>query len=144
MDCSRPMKAKTMKSYAQKSGFTLIELMVVVIIIAALSGMVLPRLLPHADRAKQDIARGSIASIETALKSYYLDNQHFPAELTALMKKPSSTQNWNGPYLEKTPLDPWKRPFGYKYPGQNNPSSFDIWSNGPNEQDAADNVNNWE
>ncbi|MCH7831633.1 MAG: type II secretion system major pseudopilin GspG [Proteobacteria bacterium] len=133
-----------MASQNDSPGFTLIELMVVVIIIAALAGMVLPRLLPHADRAKRDIARGSIASIETALKSYYLDNQHYPKTLDKLMKKTGSAKNWNGPYLEKAPLDPWKRPFGYKYPGQNNASSFDIWSKGPNVEDGSDDVTNWE
>jgi general secretion pathway protein G len=128
-------------------GFTLIELMVVVIIIAALAGMVLPRVLPASDEAKHNIALGDIANITVGLKLYRLHTDRFPSTeegLGALMSAPGSARNWKGPYLEKAAKDPWKRPYHYKYPGAHNPSGFDIWSTGPNEQDAADDVTNWE
>ena len=131
----------------KKSGFTLIELMVVVIIIAALAGMVLPRVLPMSDEAKRNIARGDIANISLALKMYYLHNDRYPSQtegLNALMQKTSSARNWNGPYLEKRPIDPWRREYLYKFHGQHNTIGFDLWSRGPDEQNSSDDVTNWE
>jgi general secretion pathway protein G len=128
-------------------GFTLIELMVVVIIIAALAGMVLPRVLPVSDEAKRNIAKGDLANISVALKMYRLHNDRYPSTqegLNALMAKPGSARNWQGPYLEKRALDPWKRAYQYKYPGTKNTVGFDLWSLGPDEQDGGDDVANWE
>ncbi|MFC1497283.1 type II secretion system major pseudopilin GspG [Verrucomicrobiota bacterium] len=130
----------------RESAFTLIELMVVVIIIAALAGMVLPRLWTRGDDAKMKIAEGEIAGIKTALKCYYLDNGKFPTKdegLNALMRKPPSAKDWKGPYLESEPFDPWDRPYQYTYPGVHNVGFLDIWSFGPNEEDNSDNVTNW-
>jgi len=128
-------------------GFTLIELMVVVIIIVALAGMVLPRVITRGEEAKKDIARGGIAGITTGLKLYRLDNDRYPTTdegLEALMTKPSSARNWKGPYLENRPFDPWKRKYEYRCPGSRNPGDFDIWSRGPDEQSDADDITNWE
>lgn len=128
---------------SERSGFTLIELLVVVIIIAALAGMVLPRVLPRADEAKRDIARGEIASITTALSMYRLDNGRYPSTaegLKALMSRPTSAGNWKGPYLERKPDDPWKHPYQYEYSS----GGMKIWSLGPLEEDASDDVTNWE
>lgn len=131
----------------QRSGFTLIELMVVVIIIAALAGMVLPRILPASDEAKRNIAMGDIANISMALKLYWLHNGDYPSSeggLNALMTQPAGAKNWKGPYLEKKALDPWKRDYQYRYPGTQNASGFDLWSTGPDEQKPDDDVTNWQ
>lgn len=131
----------------KRDGFTLIELMVVVIIIAALAGMVLPRLLPASDEAKRNISKGDMANISVALKLYRLHNDRFPTSdegLNALMVRPSSARNWHGPYLEKRALDPWKRLYQYRYPGTHNTAGFDIWSVGPDEDSPNDDVTNWE
>ncbi len=131
----------------KRSGFTLIELMIVVIIMAALAGMVLPRLLDRAEDAKSYIAEADIASITTALKLYKLDNGVYPSSssggLNALMTS-SSAKNWKGPYLEDDPNDPWGRPYVYKYPGSHNSSSFDLSSKGADESNSDDDVNNWD
>jgi len=131
----------------KREGFTLIELMIVVIILASLAAMIVPRIMGRADDAKMNIARGEIGSITTALKLYKLDNGVYPTTqegLGALMTQSSSAENWKGPYLEKAPVDPWKRDYKYKYKGNNNTSGFDIWSLGPDESNDGDNVNNWD
>lgn len=132
----------------KRSGFTLIELMIVVIIMASLAGMVLPRLLDRAKDAKSYIAKADFASITTALKLYKLDNGTYPSSsdggLNALMTKPSSAKNWKGPYLEDEPNDPWGRPYIYKKGGSHNPASFDLSSKGPDEANSDDDVNNWD
>jgi len=131
----------------KRSGFTLIELMIVVIIMAALAGMVLPRLLDRAEDAKSYIAEADIASITTALKLYKLDNGTYPSSsdggLDALMRKPSSAKNWKGPYLEDDPNDPWGRTYEYKSHGSHNSTSFDLSSKGADESNSDDDVNNW-
>jgi len=136
-----------MKRTCSRGGFTLIELMVVVIIIAALAGMVLPRVLPASDEAKRNIALGDIAGITVALKLYRLHNDRYPSTdegLNALMQAPASARNWKGPYIERKPLDPWKRTYQYRYPGAHNTTGFDIWSVGPKEEDAGDDVTSWQ
>lgn len=129
-----------------RSGFTLIELMIVVIIMAALAGMVLPRLLDRADDAKINISRGEIAAITTALKFYKLDIGRFPTTeegLKALMSSPGSAEGWKGPYLEREAKDPWKRDYGYSL-DTTNPRGFKLWSNGPDDASATDDITNWE
>ena len=130
------------------SGFTLIELMLVVIIIGALVAMVMPRLAGRGEQARVAAAKADIqANIATALKLYELDNGNFPSTaegLNALLAKPSSTGNWNGPYLEKRPVDPWGKEYKYKYPGEHG-RDYDLYSQGKDGQEGnADDVKNWE
>lgn len=131
----------------KKDGFTLIELMIVVIILASLAAMIVPRIMGRADDAKANIARAEIGSLTTALKLYKLDNGAYPTTqegLAALMVKPASADNWKEPYLEKDPVDPWKRAYNYKYKGDHNTSGFDIWSLGAEETNGDDDVTNWD
>jgi general secretion pathway protein G len=129
----------------KRAGFTLIELMVVVIIIAALAGMVLPRVLPASDEAKSKIAAGDIANITVALKMYRLHNDRYPTTEQGLdvLLQPSISKTWKEPYLENKPIDPWKRKYQYRYPGARNTLGFDLWSLGPDEQSADDDIGNW-
>src|SRR4051812_37291191 len=99
-------------------GFTLIELMLVVIIIGALVAMVMPRLAGRSEQAKVQAAQADIsANIATALKLYELDNGKYPGDedggLGALATKPATATNWNGPYIEKKPIDPWGHEYKY-------------------------------
>lgn len=128
--------------------FTLIELMLVVVIIGALVAMVMPRLTGRGEQARMAAAGADInANIATGLKLYELDNGNFPSTsegLGALLAKPTSARNWNGPYLEKKPLDPWGRDYEYKSPGEHRKADYDLYSLGKDGIESADDVANWE
>lgn len=133
-------------------GFTLIEILLVVIILGTLSAMVIPRLVGRSDQARIAAAKADIeVNIATALKLYELDNGFFPTAeqgLGALLKKPSTPpvpENWNGPYLEKQPLDPWGRPYQYQSPGVKRPHDYDLYSTGknPKSDKTEDDIVNW-
>lgn len=130
-------------------GFTLIELMLVVIIIGALVAMVLPRLAGRAEQARTQAAQADIYSnIATALKVYELDNGSYPSTaegLNALLSKSGNARNWNGPYLDKKPLDPWGQEYKYEYPGTRRPNDYDLYSIGKDGQSGTtDDITNWE
>lgn len=132
-----------------QKGFTLIEIMLVVIIIAALAAMVVPRLSGRSEQAKISIARSDIEShLATALKLYELDNGSFPTTsqgLAALKAKPSTgaSSGWSGPYIEKDPIDPWGNPYQYASPGKHR-SDYDLYSTGKDATTDEDDIKNWE
>jgi general secretion pathway protein G len=103
-------------------GFTLIEMMVVVVIIAVLAAMIAPAVLSRVEEARETTARADISTIMQALKLYRLDNQRYPTAeqgLQALVERPTTDPappNWK-PYLEKLPNDPWGNPYQYLNPG---------------------------
>jgi general secretion pathway protein G len=116
------MKTKTENRRSRQSGVTLIEMMVVVTIIALFSALVLPKMFRRADAARQTAARAQINGFLTALGAYKLDTSTFPTTeqgLGALRAAPAGVPLWKGPYLpQEVPLDPWGRPYVYKYPGE--------------------------
>ena len=130
-------------------GFTLIEVMVVVVILAILAAIVVPRILTRPAQARLVAAKQTIRSIQNALSLYQLDNGFYPSiqqGLTALVKKPSGSpvpQNWaSGGYLPRFPVDPWGNRYHYAHPGQH--GSVDIWSDGPpNNANKKHEIGNW-
>ncbi len=135
--------------YKNQKGFTLIELMLVVIIIGALTAMVMPRLAGRTEQAKISAAQADVtANIATALKLYELDNGRYPSGedggLQALFTKPGNASNWNGPYLEKKPTDPWGHEYMYKSPGSHRTYDYDLYSLGHDGVESEDDVKNWD
>jgi general secretion pathway protein G len=131
-------------------GFTLTELLVVLVIIGLLAALVGPVLYQRINPAKQSVARAQIENFMTALDSYFLDTGKFPTPqqgLAALRVRQEGDAKWNGPYLKKDiPADPWGNPFVYRTPGRN--GGYEIISNGADgkeggEGDNAD-INSWE
>ena len=129
-----------------EKGFTLIEMLLVVIILSTLAAMIVPRFTGRAEEARVAAARADIhAHLASALDLYELDNGTFPASLDALLTDPGNAKKWRGPYLKqrKNLNDPWGRPYTYRCPGTNNPD-YDLSSAGPDGQDGtADDITNW-
>ena len=122
-------------------GFTLIELMVVLVIIGVLAALIVPNVLERADDARVTAARTDISNIMQSLKLYRLDNQRYPTAeqgIQALLNKPTSgpiPNNWK-PYLEKLPNDPWGRPYQYLNPGIK--GEIDVMSFGADGQSGGE------
>jgi general secretion pathway protein G len=113
---------------SSESGFTLVELMIVLFILGLLTALVAPRLMGRVGKAKQKTAQTQIHMLGTALELFYLDSGRYPTKeegLKALSQKPDNMSSWGGPYLDKeVPKDPWGNIYVYKIPGEKAP--FDI------------------
>lgn len=127
-------------------GFTLLELLVVIVIIGLLAAYVGPRLFGQVSKSEQGLAKAQVEALARALNTYRLEVGRFPSTeegLQALMQAPRDTPKWNGPYLEKAlPADPWGRDYVYRAPGSDG-KDFDLLSLGKDGQpggsgDAAD------
>lgn len=142
-----------MMARQRQGGFTLIEIMVVVVILGILAGIVVPRIMDRPDDARISKARSDIRAIESALNLYRLDNNVYPSTdqgLEALVDRPTGNpepRNWReGGYLDRLPKDPWGNEYQYLNPGEH--SDVDIFSYGADGQPGGSGVNaeigNWE
>jgi general secretion pathway protein G len=129
-------------------GFTLIELMLVIIIIGILVSIVVPRLTGRTKRARAAAAKMTVQNVATALEAFEMDLGRFPTVdegLNGLIERPGTLapeEEWNGPYLREKPLDPWNRELVYKFPGEVS-VDFDLLSLGPDGQEGtADDILN--
>ena len=132
------------------SGSTLIELLVVMVIIGLLAALVAPRFIRQEEKAKVKAARAQIELLGTALDTLRLDSGRYPTTqegLDALRRKPGGLTGWDGPYLKKeVPVDPWRKPYMYRSPGQNGP--YDLISYGadgtPGGEGDDQDITSWE
>ncbi len=132
--------------------YTFIEIMVVVIIIAILAAIVMPKFAGRTEDAKISATQSQLSIFQTTLSAYELDSGTYPNTsqgLKALVVKPTTPpvpSGWRGPYLssKNVPSDPWKNKYNYKCPGTHNPESYDLWSNGSSGTSGGkDNITNW-
>jgi general secretion pathway protein G len=118
------------------AGFTLLELLVVMVIIGLLAGYVAPRYFSQVGKSEIKATQAQIVAFEKALDTYRLDIGRYPSTeqgLNALMQRPQNEPKWSGPYLQKAiPLDPWGKAYQYKSPGER--GEFDLWSFGKDGQ----------
>ncbi len=125
---------------SRSAGFTLLELLVVIVIIGLLAAYVGPRYFSQLGKAETKTAKAQIESFGKALDAYRLDTGHYPTTeqgLAALVTKPNDETKWAGPYLAKAiPMDPWGKPYVYRAPGQT--SEFDLLSFGKDGQAGGD------
>lgn len=130
-------------------GFTLIEIMVVVVIIAVLATLIIPNVIGRAEDARIAKAKADVRSLDSALAMYRLDNGHDPSTdqgLDALVKRPdggATADNWRkGGYVRSLPQDPWGHPYQYLSPGQH--GDYDLWSKGPDGVSGnSDDIQSW-
>jgi general secretion pathway protein G len=127
-----------------QSGFTLVELLVVLAILGLLVALATPQVLKYLAKSKIDTARIEIANLSTSLDLFLIDNGRYPTQqegLQALVANPSGLASWHGPYVKTrsaVPLDPWGHPYQYRLPGQS--GDYDLFTVGPDNQpiSAAD------
>lgn len=141
-----------MRVVSRHKGFTLIEVMVVVVILGILAAVVVPRIMDRPDEARLVKARNDIRALQTQLNLYRLDNFVYPSTdqgLEALVQRPGGqpeAPNWrSGGYLDRLPRDPWGRPYQYLHPGQH--GEFDVYSLGADGRPGGEGINaeigNW-
>ena len=147
------IKKRLLRRERSEGGFTLIEIMVVVVILGILAAMVAPKILSRPDQAKGTVARSDIETISQALELFRLDNGFYPTldqGLEALVRQPSSppeAKNWSPEgYLKKIPVDPWGNPYMYLEPGRH--GKFDLFSLGANGREGGEGqdaeIGNWD
>lgn len=136
-------------SLIEQKGFTLLELLVVMVIIGLLAGYVGPKYFAQIGKSETKTAMSQIDALSKALDQYRIDTGHYPSTedtLQVLFTRPTNEARWDGPYLKKAvPVDPWKRDYLYRHPGDH--GEYDLYSLGSDGQpggtgDAAD-VTNW-
>lgn len=140
---------------AGRDGFTLIEIMVVIVVLGALAALVAPNVFRHVGASKETTARSQVELLGAALDAYRLDNDLYPSTaqgLEALREEPTHEprpRSWRGPYLRKAvPLDPWGRPYVYRSPGPEGSGGYELLSQGRDGREGGEgedaDIRNWE
>lgn len=143
------MTPRLTKGLAKEAGFTLLELLVVIVIIGLLAGYVAPRYFAQVGKSEVRVAQAQIDGLGKALDQYRLDTGYYPTTeqgLAVLMARPSNEVKWDGPYLKKAvPPDPWGKPYNYRFPGEH--GDYDIYSYGKDGQPGGSgenaDINSW-
>ncbi len=135
-----------MQRVRSREGFTLVEILVVIIVIAILATLVAPNVFQHVGRAKDTTAKAQMEMLGAAVDAYRLDNDQYPTTeqgLAALNTRPTAgpaPRDWRGPYLKKreVPLDPWGKPYVYRSPGVANPEGYDLLTLGRDGREGGE------
>jgi len=143
------LSSTTTRRPARQAGFTLLELLVVLVILGLLAGYVAPRYFSQVGKSEVTTAQAQIGALEKALDQYRIDTGRYPSTeqgLAALNVKPADEARWGGPYLKKAvPSDPWGNPYQYRMPGER--SEVDVFSLGrdgrPGGTEADADIGNW-
>lgn len=139
-------------SLGRKSeGFTLIEIMVVVVILGVLAATIIPQFMGTTQDAKLSAAKANISELESAIERYFIHMDRYPPMeegLKVLVEPPASDEKkWRGPYIKLLRPDPWGNPYQYRFPGIRHPNSYDLYSRGADGadggEDAAADIGNW-
>ena len=135
-------------AHRSQRGFTLIEILLVMVILTVLAAVVVPKFTNRSKDARITAAHTDIANLEVALDAYEVDNGKYPTTsegLKALIENPSDSKDWKGPYLKRgVPKDPWSKEYIYTQPGRHNTYGYDIYSLGPDSKEGGDDdIDNW-
>ncbi len=139
---------KTINRNHNRRGFTLVEMLLVLVILATLAAIVVPKFAGRSEQAKVTAAKTQISTFGTALDAFEVDMGYYPSSadgMNLLVNEPRNAQSWKGPYLKQTiPTDPWGNPYVYECPGRHNDKGYDILSMGADgRRDSEDDVTNW-
>jgi general secretion pathway protein G len=144
------MKNRTIRGRRRRqAAFSLIELLLVLVILAVLASMIVPKFAKKSEQARVTAAKQDISSLSVALDTFEIENGKFPSTeegLGVLLTQPSWAENWTGPYIKggtALPKDAWGNPYEYRFPGSNNVNSYDMWSLGPDGREGNDDITNW-
>ena len=135
------MRTEPVGARARENGFTLVELLVVLVILGLLVALAAPRVMKYLGSARSDTARIQIEKLSGVLDLYRLEVGHYPTDqegLRALVEKPAQADSWNGPYLKtaESIVDPWGAPYVYRSPGQH--GEFDLYTLGADGKEGGD------
>ena len=142
------MQLRIPRRRSHYDGFTLVELLLVLVILAVLAAVVVPKFTKRSEQARVAAATTDIANLGVALDSFEVDIGRYPTNdegLKALMEQPGNAKDWKGPYLKRSlGNDPWGHAYIYKAPGSHNATSYDLFSYGPDGQEGGgDDIDNW-
>ncbi len=135
------------KRQSKQAAFTLVELLLVLVILATLAAIVIPKFAGRSEQARVTAAQTQIANLEIVLDAFEVDNGFYPkgsSGLEDLVNEPSYAKDWRGPYMDEVPIDPWDNEYIYEYPGKHNTRGFDLYSMGPDGRAGGDDdITNW-
>jgi general secretion pathway protein G len=138
----------TRRDVSRRGGFSLIELLLVLVILAILAAVIVPKFTGRTEQANEAKAKSDIAALELALDTFEVDAGRYPSNeegLAALTVQPQNVTKWRGPYLKRdVGKDPWDQPYIYRHPGQYNPTGYDLLSTGKDQREGGgDDITNW-